>query len=79
MDKLNPPKYNVMYHLNDHDLIDSAIYKDSDFDTFKDAIEHRNWLFGHKFNIIECWIERIKDNSQVGTRLKRNAHNNTSA
>lgn len=32
--------------------------EDGPFDTFKDAIDHRNWFYGHSPDVTQCWLEK---------------------
>ena len=42
------------------------------YETRKDALDDRNWLFGHFGAVLECWIEN-HCGVQTGARLKRQA------
>lgn len=61
--------YSVRYRL-EGDTATRA--DDGPFDLRKDAIDHRNWFFGHSPGVVACWIENRKG-VRVGAMLARAA------
>lgn len=59
-------RYRVMFRFRDQadDLSD-----DGPFDLRRDAIDHRNWFFGHSPDVVRCWL--TKDGAETGAVLVR--------
>lgn len=68
MSRSDPPRYYVMYRLAN---VSCALVDGSAFDLRRDALDHRNWFFGHSPGVVSCWIE--KDDKPTGAVLERDA------
>lgn len=62
-----PSHYSVRYRLAD----DPAVHTDDGpFDLRADAMDHRDWFFGHSPGVVECWIDNAAG-FRTGALLKR--------
>jgi len=61
------PQYRVLYLLIDEST--PQICEDGPYDYRSNAIEHRNWFFGHSPGVVACWVE--KEGVPTGKRLER--------
>lgn len=62
-------KYSVRYRLQGEKV---ARTDDGPFDLRKDAMDHRNWFFGHSPGVVACWIENASG-VRSGAMLTRRA------
>jgi hypothetical protein len=50
-----PKCYVVLYRFRGEEQTRTC--EDGPWDYYHNAIEHRNWFFGHSPDVISCWIQ----------------------
>jgi hypothetical protein len=62
-------KFSVKYRLAPEDITRTD---GKPFDLRRDAIDHRDWFFGHAHGVVSCWIENAKGLRSGALLCRRN-------